>query len=349
MNARTSVAMRLIRAHRPEAARPYMDAALATMRAVGGPKDVHAADEMATYAINSFNVGAMPFAEARRIIEESLATMRSEPWPVPASLISKNEFFLAEIHLAWGDVRRGYELTSAAVATARSSWAEDEDFAQSELAAAAAMAGRDAEAEQLAADNLSRARRSATGMALEEDYELMATVRMQARRYEEADRLLAEFDGLPGVAQAEAERRAAQRLPSLTRLVVRLERGDARSVLAWTRPLESNADANAFTLERLARASAQCALGQTGEAIASFDKALARLAQQQADASPALAYWRARMGLCALQAGQIPRAREASTLASAAIARQPEVSAHLKAPVLELARRVAESARAQRA
>ncbi len=340
MNARTSLAMRLVRAHRQDEARPYLDAALAVMRATGGLNDVHAADEMATFAINSFNTGVMPFAEASATIEHSIATMRSQRWPVPVSLISKNELVLGEVHLQWGDVRTAYELTSAAGPRRLLSTQDTDDWVQSDTAAAAALAGHAGEAEGLARSNLIRARATANGPALESQYELLAAVLMQDRHYDDAEQVFAEFDGLPGVAQARVERSGAARMPSITRILVRLERGDSESVLAWTRTLEQDPGQARSSFEWLARATALCASGEAVGGLMAFDRALTRLAEQQYEFSPHLAYWRARMGLCALQAGQRQRARVASALASTAIARQPAVSAHFKAPVLELARRL---------
>ena len=90
----------------------------------------------------------------------------------------------------------------------------------------------------------------------------------------------------------------------------------------------------------LVRAAALCAARNADEGLAQFVEWLPRLAARSYEASPEVAHWRARMGLCALQVGHKDQAREASALASAAIAKQPAVSAHFKAPVLELERRL---------
>ena len=337
MNARTSVAMRLIRAHRHEAARPYLDAALAVMHTVGGANDVHAADEMSTFASNSFKTGVMPFAEASATIEKSVAIMRTQPWPVPPSLIAQNELSLGDINALWGDMRRAYEVTATAAPMLQSSAQGADGWALSSAATAAALSGHAAEAESLARSNLAQVRKAASGEDIENGYELLAEVLAQDRRYDEAQRTLAEFDALPGVARAPAANAGGERLPSLTRIVVALERGDHRSVLGWTRALDHDTRQAGSDFAWAARAAALCAVGEAASGLAIFDKALTRLSAQQYEFSPRLAYWRARMGLCALQAGDLRRAREASSLASTAMSRQPMVSAHFKAPILQLA------------
>jgi Tfp pilus assembly protein PilF len=90
----------------------------------------------------------------------------------------------------------------------------------------------------------------------------------------------------------------------------------------------------------MARAAALCGLGRFEDGLTTFDEWLPRLADDRYDASPLVAQWRARMGLCALQAGHRKQAREGSALASAALTKQPDVSAHFKAPILELERRL---------
>ena len=56
--------------------------------------------------------------------------------------------------------------------------------------------------------------------------------------------------------------------------------------------------------------------------------------------SPALAYWRARAGLCALDAGQREQSLAWARQARAAIVAQPVVSPFFKAPLMQLEKRL---------
>jgi tetratricopeptide (TPR) repeat protein len=178
------------------------------------------------------------------------------------------------------------------------------------------------------------------GVDLDDSFANLAMALVHARRYQEADAALAEFEALPGVSASLNKRSGVPKGYDLARAQLGLEHGQAAAVLAaaqhWV-PTEANSNAERASL---IRAAAHCAVQRFDEGLAQFGEWLPRLAARSFDANPELAHWRARMGLCALQAGNKQRAREASTLASAAIAKQPAVSAHFKAPVLELERRL---------
>jgi len=87
-------------------------------------------------------------------------------------------------------------------------------------------------------------------------------------------------------------------------------------------------------------ATALCATGQADEGLAILQRLLPKRREELSASSPGLASMRANMGLCALAAGQLQLAREASALASAAIASQPDVAEFWKEPVRELERRL---------
>ena len=107
-----------------------------------------------------------------------------------------------------------------------------------------------------------------------------------------------------------------------------------------TSGLDANKQARSAEVAWLARAAALCDLDRAAEGLGLFTEWLPRFAADRYEASPHVAYWRARMGLCALAAGYRQQAIEASRLASAALARQPGVSALYAACITELDRRV---------
>jgi hypothetical protein len=122
--------------------------------------------------------------------------------------------------------------------------------------------------------------------------------------------------------------------------MVALESRSAQDVIEMTSGLDANAQASSTEVAWLARAAALCDLDRAAEGLGLFTEWLPRFATDRYEASPHVAYWRARMGLCALAAEHRRQAIEASRLASAALARQPGASALYAACLTELDRRV---------
>jgi hypothetical protein len=59
------LAFYLFELQRPGEGRPYAEAVIAALRAVGGPADINAAEDDAGLAIDLFVANLMPFAETR--------------------------------------------------------------------------------------------------------------------------------------------------------------------------------------------------------------------------------------------------------------------------------------------
>jgi tetratricopeptide (TPR) repeat protein len=86
----------------------------------------------------------------------------------------------------------------------------------------------------------------------------------------------------------------------------------------------------------------ECNTGQPKAALARLTASLDAFKDQFAPISPSIAALRARVGLCALQAGQPARAREMRDTARRAFTEQPAVSAFYKRPWIELEQQLAE-------
>ena len=342
VNIRLMAARACIRANQEAAGKAYLNAALTTMRAGGGPDDVNAALSEARYTGMLFGRGAIPFAQALETIERDLAALRAHNPPLPAWYVAHVEYRLGLLYLDWGDIEHGYPLVAR---TLQPLWqqvqgAMSEWWGLNSLVLALSRSDRVAEAEPAAREMLTIGRRLLKADELQDSYYPLVAALMHARRYAEAETELSEFDALPGIASRLAKEREARATPDEVRMLVPLERGDAKAVVEMTDTLKPKDGIHVDEVAWLARAAALCATGRSEEGLSLFATWVPRLATDRYEASPHVAYWRARMGLCALQAGQRQRAVEASAMATSAISRQPGVSPHYKAPVRELEMRL---------
>jgi hypothetical protein len=122
---------------------------------------------------------------------------------------------------------------------------------------------------------------------------------------------------------------------------VKLDRGDPAAALALLPPDLPIIDDFAFEDRRLLRGAALCALGRSREGLPLMDTYAERFAEESFAHHPRVAHWRATTGLCALDAGNRPRAMELAESARQAFTRQPGVSPYYKAPLLTLEERLA--------
>jgi len=349
MDARTSLGMFYAVAGNKVAALSYFGPALAAMRTLGGPNDVRAAQEEARLAnlLYAGGDGPLSFAEAQPMFERSLAALNAHTWRVPRNVVNEVSALYGAVLSNWGDVERGYALVAshAQEYIAASGHSMMADFIRQGWADAASRAGRAEEAIAAARQALEWDRRGAAEPAdLFRDYWLLAGVYNDARRFKEAEGVMAEYAALPGGAEALRTRwgtEAWSGLPFPLFPLLKLDTGDPKAALEMTQPLDPvKHQGEKFRVYWLVRASALCATGHAEEGLALFQVWLAKGSKDLYDAHPGRASARARIGLCALSAGRRQMAREMSALASAALARQPNIAARHKVPILELERRL---------
>jgi tetratricopeptide (TPR) repeat protein len=345
MLARTTMASRLVFGNRAGAAKPHVAAALAAMRALGGPGDVRAALEEARFASWMFPLRAATFAEAASAAEGSLASLRSPAANAPPLVIAEVEQRLGNIYLAWGDVSRAQLLIAKSSPVLLASmqgprWQWDNRIP---LTLAAAWSGRAREAEAEGRLVLALDKTLSMGDDGAFSHYTLAEVLLQDRRYTEAQSVLDKLDAALNTAPADRMlkyRGTVDPDDHAVRLMLALQRQEFGPVAAATKQDRPGDPAYLAELRSLAHAAALCGLGRYDEALSDYDVSLARLSSDRYPASPMVAHWRARMGLCALSAGRKERARELSALAIAALEKQASFSAHFKAPVLELQQRL---------
>jgi serine/threonine protein kinase len=345
MDARTQVAARLIWFGRSEAAKPYLQAALAAMRAMGGPNDERAALEEARSDAYMFtDNGGVTFQETISAFEQLRNATKSRPWFATDTNRRWWDILLADVYRQWGDTARGYELMSSAKATIiadTDGTPSRRHYALFFMIHPAMWSGHVAESEQIAQEMLAISQAtSMKGDGERDDRLLLAESMLHAGHIQKAAAVISDLDALPGVKVDMEKALAAGQAPEDIRLLLKLDLGEMQSVVALTERMKSRSGVHDDESAWLARATALCALGRSGEALGLFNTWLPRLATDRWEANPKLAFWRARMGLCALRSGQGQQARDASVLADAALAKQPAVSEHFKAPILELRRRL---------
>jgi hypothetical protein len=92
------------------------------------------------------------------------------------------------------------------------------------------------------------------------------------------------------------------------------------------------------------QATIDCVTGEPRAGIAALTASLEEFEPRNSPSSPRLAFAHARLGLCALEAGQLPLARAMEASARRALVAQPAVSPFYKRPLVELERRLARAA-----
>jgi hypothetical protein len=336
MDARTSLASRLATMGKAQAATPYLAAATAAMRLMGGPDDARAAHEEARFAYWFHAYGAEPFSEVSALFERSRAALRAQTWPMPRNVVTEVDVRYGAALISWGDVGAGYAL----VEPAAREWLGLTQRAVSDaeirfiLSDAAAQSGHADESLEVARGLIDAVKGTWPNGAMAWPYSALVRAQMHAQRYAQAASSLAEGDAL-----VMGSKWTAPRGSEALRAELALAEGDPAKAIEWTQSLDAARHSGPEHAARwLLRAAGLCAAGRRQEGLDIFGNWIHRFAATRHEASPAVAHWRARQGLCALAQGAAAQAREAARLASAAIVRQPGVSAHLKAPVLELER-----------
>ena len=286
-----------------------------------------------------FSREGIRFEDAAKTVEHDLAVLHAHNPRLTDWYLAQVEYRQGLMYVEWGDIERGYPLVIKAVESPewRVQGSGSDWWGLNSAVYAQSQSDRVADAEPQARRMIEIGKEWQKGDDLGNSYYPLASALMHARRYAQAEATLAQFDALPGVAAGLAKDREAHETPNEVRMVVALERGDAKSVLGLTEHLSAKEGVHDDEDAWLSRAAALCETRDYVGGLALFERWLPRLATDRYEASPKVAYWRARTGLCELKAGHVHKAIEASNLANKAIAIQPRVSPHYKAPVLELA------------
>jgi hypothetical protein len=172
-------------------------------------------------------------------------------------------------------------------------------------------------------------------------YALVARNLSMQGRFDEAEAVLASAPNMGTVlGQTVGDPMTYANGPLLARARVKLDRGDPAAALALLPADEGDTEEWADEHRSLLRGAALCALGRAREGLPLMETYAEKLAKQSFAYHPRVAHWRAVTGLCALDAGNEPRAMELAQLARQAFTQQSGVSPYYKAPLLTLEKRL---------
>jgi serine/threonine protein kinase len=356
----------LIQSGETDAGRAMFDRLLADMRQASGPDDLEAAS-LELYLIEGLNAAdALADFGIPRLEQISASLDRKGP-NVPATLRAYADLTTGAAYWYHGEVERAAPLMRRAfpvLVEKPSDRAEESPVFGTKYRAMYAYAvwaddrGEHEEATRLW-DEIYGARKSALhaeGVRRDAilDPEVFAILsRIMAGDLESATRRLAELktqiaDGLPVAAKSGWDPQwEALALDILIKVESR-QFGDAAKLLHQSTSGLSEARRKGLFLATFSpsgfdglQAIVECNSGQPKNGLARLTASLNQFKDQFASNSPRIAALRARAGLCALQAGELPLARQLRDAARRAFTEQPGVSAFYKRPWTELEQQLA--------
>jgi eukaryotic-like serine/threonine-protein kinase len=333
-----------------DASKRQLAAALATMRALGGADDIGAALAEAEAVTHMF---ASSF-QSRRVVsfEEALAALErirkrfnESSSQVPGVILAYIDFKLAVVFQDWGDLERARAFFASSVPVLLSQAQAPMTRAQFSfyLGLSAMDRGEHTEADRHLRESL-ELRKLAVGNSwfLLYDYTNLARNLSLQGRFDEAEAVLASIPKIdPMRGQKVGDPMVYSTAPLKARASVKLDRGEPAAALALLPPNQADNDDYPLEDRRLLRGAALCALGRGGEGLPLMETYTEQAARESFVYHPQVAHWRAVTGLCALDAGNRPRAMQLAGLARQAFTQQPNVSPYYKAPLLTLERRLA--------
>jgi len=342
---RIAVAMRLAQTPRDAQARAHIDAALAALRALGGVHEVRAAFESARFARRRFIFGRHgSAADALTQIDAGRAELAASTLPLPEWFIPLAEFWSAEVKLATGDIAGAVPVMDrhAAVLDRHILAPRERMDLAIALGNAYMSAGRHHVAERWLNERLAlrqHLNQQHHPYAVGDHMAMALNLGMQGRHRE----ALAGLDGAPrfGAARGEGggspERWGRELVWTRANLLV--DAGDAAAALELLDRAAPAADdlPRDRTRHRLLRGAALCAAGRQAEGLPLLlsTEAAVNPAREHPH-SPWRAAERARLGLCALAAGDRALAQRSALQARRAIDAQAEVAPYYQERLIEL-------------
>lgn len=346
---RINLGLRIVQTPADAEARRYFDPGVEALRSLGGVHEVRAAFEQARYARRRWIAGGHGTpAEALAQIAEGRRVLAATTLPLPDHFVALVDFWAAEVRLQHGDLRAALpaidahaDLLDRAIVAPR----ERLDLAFA-LGQAYMLAGRHERAERWLRERheLRRSLNQHRGANAAGDFAVRARNWSMQGQYGKALAHLAKAPPLETMRGEAGNPDRQVRELVWTRAQVLLDSGDAAAALlvidaAAPVEVDSARDRRRY---RILRGAALCAVGRAGEgmALAAESAAPVDAAREHTDA-PWRASERARLGQCALRAGDATLAKRMADSARAALDAQPEVSAYYRAPLEALERSLA--------
>jgi len=342
IDIRIVVCRELAAAARGAEAGPYLQAALGALRETGGAADVRAALDESDLNGRLFQMGQMPFEQARAAIERAQALLATHGPLVPEPIKASIDFDLAKLQALRGDLKAADALMARSVPVLRGRVDSPQERVQfaSFQSLVAMYAGRHDEAGAFQREVIEARVKIGTSrhMFSVQDYTNAALNLLMQGQFERAGAMLDAAPTIDVPAGSHGPEAVYAALVPRMRARLALTQGDAQAALRWLPPAEGDQWPPQLPYDDgLLRGEVLCALGRRDEGLRLLQKSLAWHVAAVYENHPELARARAVTGLCALAAGHRTQARELAAQAKAAFDAQPGVSRYFTTPFGRLA------------
>jgi tetratricopeptide (TPR) repeat protein len=335
----------MVARNRSDESKPYIDAALSSLRAMGGAGEIQAAVTSTLFWSLMLHMGAAPYDKAKAEIEQNRVLLAAHASAIPPVVSAT-----LDAELAWALIQRG-ELSEArrlmnpsgSIVKEASSqdWRTRSNVIQSE-AVLAMMVGEHVAADSLLREGLALAQKGRVGDSAFAvyDWAWLALNLLLKGDHGDAEQVLEgapKFGDLKGDPTANG-RAYATVLPALSARLL-LERGDIRDAFSAmpALPADLTDDEPLYALRALG-GEVLCAAGRGAEGLPVILASIRSISARVSDKHPGLARIHAAAGLCALSLGDVAQATTLAEQARRAFIAQPEVSPYFKAPLAKLER-----------
>jgi tetratricopeptide (TPR) repeat protein len=341
------VLQRLFIVHdRGDESKPYREAALAALRAIGAAGEIRAALVESESASLMFSISPkqMSFEEAREAVERNRSLLASRGPLVPAVIRASLDRDLGLIYLEWGNLALAEPLLVQSFAVL-APLASQSLSPQWRLVATQGMLevflGQHGDAAIHASKAIELGNRS-RGQHPDAviDYRWAAFNLVMQRKFDEAEALLASAPAVNELQGGGVGSSGYSLWIQRSLAAVKLARGDAPGAFKLLPPESDDGPPLPMLDDTQVRGEILCAMGNRIEGLERLERVLKVSESLEYAYHPALAHARSVTGLCALAAGQRSRAVELARQAREAFTAQPGVSDYFKLPLNELERRL---------
>jgi tetratricopeptide (TPR) repeat protein len=333
--------------YRPEEARPYREAALASLRASGPAGEVRAA--LAESALNSvlFTRGQTTFEEARAAIERDRQTLATHKGRIPDRFMASVTFDLAQLYIVWGDHATAGKLLAASAPILDGGGNQTDDAFRLAVVRAGYLSATGRHREAASLYRAENERRHALGLDRYPNtgyyYAREALNLHMDGRTQEALALLDRAPRLASMAGTGIASPFFRDVVQNVRALILIEAGHPDEAVKALLPADESDLAHLPTDNWFIHGEVLCGAGRPSEGMASYETSLQK--NKGPDViypyNPDLARERALVGICAMTLHQRARAVEMAALAHEAFRVQPDVSPYYKKPLEQLDRLLA--------
>jgi eukaryotic-like serine/threonine-protein kinase len=324
--------------------RQQFEAALAALRAQGGPNAIRAALLESDVESDRLESGQSDYKTAASTIERNLREVTAGDMYVPRDLGANVKLRLGSIYLYAGNIAQASKLVSEAADVLR----PIADSASKRIRVAQAQAnvaileGHHSQADALLHEvmDLRAAMSGGTSLVSGVDHSWLAWSLQMQGRFDEALEVLASSPQA-AASDNQAARSTTDPQPVIdARADVLLDAGDPAAAIALIPPssFESEMSDRWADYRRLTVGAAMCASHRTAEGLALLLAGIAGEAKRSDERSPIVARNRAIAGICALSRHQRRVAELLASQARTAFLAQPGVSSYFKKPSEQLDR-----------